>query len=47
MPDKHEVGGSSPLSPINFLKFLKHLKRFKCFKNLMKIKFRKCSLKTE
>ena len=20
MPDKHEVGGSSPLSPINFLK---------------------------
>ena len=39
MPDKHEVGGSSPLSPIIFLKFLKHLKEFKCFKNLMKVKF--------
>ena len=47
MPDKHEVGGSSPLSPIIFLKFRKHLKMLKCLQNLMKIKFRKCSLKTE
>ena len=47
MPDKHEVGGSSPLGPTNansvkpkgrtkLVRFLKRLKRFECFKNLIK-----------
>ena len=44
MPDKHEVGGSSPLGPTNSLKrtslvrFLKYLKGFEYFKNLIKEK---------
>ena len=49
MPDKHEVGGSSPLGPTRFskrrtklIRFLKYLKEVEYFKNLIKeIKFSK------
>ena len=47
MPDKHEVGGSSPLGPTStesvqpkgrteLVRFLKYLKEFEYFKNLIK-----------
>ena len=48
MPDKHEVGGSSPLGPTmqpkgrtKLVRFLKHLRKLECFKNLIKeVKFK-------
>ena len=41
MPDKHEVGGSSPLGPTSFFKFRKYLRYIEYLQNLMKVKFRK------
>ena len=38
MPDKHEVGGSSPLGPTNSLGFEHTQERLECVQSLMKIK---------